>query len=230
MHKSPSVCLALDTALDSCSVGLAIEQDGEIKTYDRSFALGRGHAEYLMGELQALFDETGLAYRDLTRLATTIGPGSFTGLRIGLATARALALALDIPLVGLSSLKALELTARKIGEAGAVACAIDARRGQIYGQLFTSAQDSQPAAISAAEFAALCSVHGEVTMIGSGADLVKQADPALEGMKDLAISAPDMASLALWALSADPSHYPPDPLYLRAPDAKPQASKAIARR
>ena len=128
----------------------------------------------------------------------TVGPGSFTGLRVGLATARALALALDIPLVGASTLTGLAITAAKAGHSGPVAALIDARRNQIYGQLFDIAKDrethriiTEPAALDAAAFADLCLKHhsgihdiraqgvkmDRFAMIGNGAPLVQTDNP-----------------------------------------------------
>ena len=233
MPHSPSICLALDTALEACSVGLAIRDGEQTGHHVRSLDLGRGHAEHLMGELEALLEGAELTYRDLSRLAVTIGPGSFTGLRVGLATARALALALDLPLIGASSLKALELTARSQGHAGPLACLIDARRNQIYGQIFRAIDgitQSQPCALAAEAFAELCKGQSGLTFLGSGAPMVIEQDAELASCSLLETRVPNMASLAEWALDQPVTEEAPAPLYLRPPDAKPQASKAIARK
>lgn len=234
MTQLPDICLALDTALDACSVGLAIKQGDEVRLVSRSLMLGRGHAEHLMTELANLLAEAGLTYQDLTRLAVTVGPGSFTGLRVGLATARSLALALDLPLIGASSLHALALTAKREAHEP-LAVLIDARRDQVYGQLFTMKDDTPLAltdaeALSAADFAALCQTHQVGRLMGSGAALIQQADEALGTLPIEEAIVPDMALLARWALSQPVPTVVPQPLYLRGPDAKPQAAKAIARR
>lgn len=232
MSHSRTICLALDTALEACSVGLAIRQNDEIMRFSRSLDLGRGHAERLMGEIEALLSEAGLGYADLARLAVTVGPGSFTGLRVGLATARALALALDRPLVGASSLKALELTARAQGIKEPLACLIDARRNQIYGEIFKSDPDNEeegPQALPAEDFAARCMKVENLVMIGSGSQLVADCDDKLAWTPILEARSPDMGILAEWALEQQEPHDKPAPLYLRPPDAKPQASKALAR-
>ena len=237
MTQEQEICLALDTALEACSVGLAIRANGQVTHFERSLALGRGHAEHLMDELQLLLNGQGLAYKDLTRIAATIGPGSFTGLRVGLATARALALALDIPVIGASTLMALALDAQAAGKRGAIGCFIDARRNQIYGQFFTLGDEgTPPQAISEAEaktadqFAQECTAFPDLTLIGNGAPLVIAAAPdeKLENATFLPVSYPRMAALARWALDEPKAATPPAPLYLRSPDAKPQASKAIA--
>lgn len=236
MTQERNICLALDTALEACSVGLAVREDGSDREVSKSLVLGRGHAERLMDEIAALLKEQQLGYQDLTRIAVTVGPGSFTGLRVGLATARALALALDIPLIGASSLMALALTAMRRGHRGTLAALIDARREQIYGELFEISKDSGPvvsleaaSAQSAEAFAMLCVARPGLAMIGSGATLVRECDITLEDSLVFSPPHPDMAALALWALDQPVPDTPPAPLYLRAPDAKPQAPSVITR-
>ncbi|SNY90382.1 tRNA threonylcarbamoyladenosine biosynthesis protein TsaB [Cohaesibacter sp. ES.047] len=236
MNNERNICLALDTALDACSVGLAV-WDGETRREaSRSVVIGRGHAERLMDEIAALLEEEQLGYQDLTRLAVTVGPGSFTGLRVGLATARALALALDVPLIGASTLFALGLTARRRGHHGPLAALIDARRDQIYGEIFNLPEIAPTleslevaAARSAQDFASLCVAHRGLAMIGSGAALVRESAFGLENCEVFSPAHPDMAALAVWALDQSAPETAPSPLYLRAPDAKPQAASVIAR-
>ncbi|WP_316862244.1 tRNA (adenosine(37)-N6)-threonylcarbamoyltransferase complex dimerization subunit type 1 TsaB [uncultured Cohaesibacter sp.] len=238
MKKNSEICLALDTALEACSVALAIRDKDELLTFGRSLALGRGHAEHLMNELETLLDEAEIGYDQLDRIAVTIGPGSFTGLRVGLATARALGLALDIPVIGASSLLALALSAWKEGHRGTVASFIDARRGQIYGQFFSLADErsgieslSEACAKSADAFAQDCLDATQLRLIGSGSELVLGSEKAgpLAQQQIIMTRYPDMEQLAVWALDQTAPLRPPSPLYLRDPDAKPQASKAIAR-
>ena len=241
MPDHSDICLALDTALDACSVALALRGDAlghqtnAIHLIGRSINLGRGHAEHLMSELEQVLAAANVAYADLTRLAVTVGPGSFTGLRVGLATARSLALALDIPLIGTSTLEALALTAQNTTSDSPLAVLIDARRDQIYGQLFTL-EGAYPAAItnaevlSAADFAKVCRAHTVSHLIGSGASLIADQIADLPHFTIDATTAPDMQAIARWALDQPVPLTPPAPLYLRGPDAKPQAAKAIARR
>nr|WP_321455100.1 tRNA (adenosine(37)-N6)-threonylcarbamoyltransferase complex dimerization subunit type 1 TsaB [uncultured Cohaesibacter sp.] len=239
MSKEREICLALDTALEACSVGLAIHQNEDVKTLERSLSLGRGHAEYLMGELDTLLTEASLHYQDLTKIAVTVGPGSFTGLRVGLATARALGLALDIPVIGASTLFALALEAQAEGHQGSIGCFIDARRNQIYGQIFSITSDlSAPepeteASAKAAElFANDCANYPDLALIGNGSPLVVASGEAssLDERPILPARFPKMGAFAKWALKQPAPLQPPAPLYLRAPDAKKQASKAIAHR
>ena len=96
--------LAFDTATSSCAITLWHE--GEVLAEAQQM-LERGHAEVLVPMIEAVLSEAGLTYRELDLLAVTIGPGAFTGIRIGLATARALALASDLPLIGVTNFAAL---------------------------------------------------------------------------------------------------------------------------
>ena len=237
MTQEQEICLALDTALEACSVGLAIRANGKVTHFERSLALGRGHAEHLMDELQLLLDGQGLTYKDLTRIAATTGPGSFTGLRVGLATARALALALDIPVIGASTLTALALDAQAAGKSGTIGCFIDARRNQIYGQFFClDGEGCAPKAFTEAkaktaeEFAP--GLHGPARsephwQWRAPCDRCRAGDKARQcDLPSGFLSA--YGAIACWALDEPVAAPPPAPLYLRAPDAKPQASKAIA--
>ncbi len=229
------ICLAIDTALNACSLALAIcpEEGAEPVLIEKSVLMDRGHAEALMTQLEALMQEAEVDYADLTCLAVTVGPGSFTGLRVGLATARAFALALKIPLVGLSTLQALELTAREQGEEGVICAAIDARRGQIYCQIFGPDQESEPKAASLDEVTQDLSSMEDVSLIGSASELIRQSQSEQQnGEADepsLLPQVPNMAIVAKWTLKQAKTDISPSPLYLRAPDAKPQVGKAIAR-
>ena len=237
MTAKPPICLALDTALDACSVGLAMQKHDTVAMFGRSLDLARGHAEHLMDELAFLLEQAGIGYQDVTRLAVTVGPGSFTGLRVGLATARALALAMDVPLIGISTLSALALTAQQNGYIGTLATSIDARRNQIYGQIFdvsaagevlTALTDAE--ALSADAFGVQCQAHPDIALMGTGAQLVQESNIGLANLSLLDGSCPDLSAVAQWALAQRVPKSSPSPLYLRTPDAKPQASKAIARR
>ena len=167
----------------------------------------------------------GLAFKDLDRIAVTVGPGSFTGLRVGLAFAKGLALALDIPCVGVGTLEALAETVA--GEAGLTCACIDAHRGQVYLQAFIDghaamAPDVLPVHTAAARLAELWP-GGPATLIGSGAPLLAGVISAARIEPD---RLPDPVAIARLAERVR-SPAAPRPLYLRAPDAKLPGGKLL---
>jgi tRNA threonylcarbamoyl adenosine modification protein YeaZ len=217
--------LAIDTSHEACSVGVS---GGARSPVMASEVIGRGHAEKLMGMIETAMADAGLAFPDLDRIAVTVGPGSFTGLRVGIAAARGLALVSQTPVVGIGTLAALAEAAR--GKAGAVAvlAVMDARREEVYAQAFDAdgTERSRPLVLSPAA-AAVMLAEG-MRLAGSGADLVRAAAgrtvPVVH--RD---SSPDIAAVLRLGLRAPAPAAPPRPLYLRPPDAKPQASARVAR-
>lgn len=205
--------LALDTCLTACSAALL---DGETVLAARSEAMPRGHQERLAPLVQELMAEAGVGFPALTRIGVTVGPGSFTGLRVGLAFAKGLSSALSIPCVGVGALEALAY-----GQPGFVVAVIDARREQVYVQMFGDgvalmAPDALAAADAAARLAEL--YHGgPATLVGSGAPLLA---PALPSATVLTPDGPDPVAVARLAQRGPDPLKPPRPLYLRAPDAK----------
>src|SRR5665213_4553434 len=126
-----SVVLAIDTAAPRLQLAL-LRADGVVDSSIDDIA--QGHAELLFPRLDALLARNEVTYADLDRVAVTTGPGSFTGLRIGLSAARGLGLALDIPVLGIPSLLTISLAA----PAGRpVAILLDARRDEAYFQTFS---------------------------------------------------------------------------------------------
>jgi len=207
--------LALDTCLEACSVAVL---DDEAVLVARSEAMARGHQERLAPMTAEVMDQAGLAFGDLQRIAVTVGPGSFTGLRVGLAFAKGLALALDIPCIGVGLLAAL---AASVSEAGFVAACVDARRGQLYLQAFSDgrpimAPDALSPEIAAARLAELWPGRPGL-LIGSGARFVASVLP---GVTLLERDAPDPVAIARLGQASRAPFPPPRPLYLRAPDAK----------
>ena len=205
--------LALDTCLTACSASVL---DGETVLAARSEAMPRGHQERLAPLIRELMAEAGVGFPALTRIGVTVGPGSFTGLRVGLAFAKGLSAALSIPCVGVSALEALAF-----GRPGFVVAVIDARRDQVYVQMFNDgaalmAPDALSATNAAARLAELYT-GGPATLVGSGAPLLT---PALPSATVLTPEGPDPVAVARLAQRGPDPAYPPRPLYLRAPDAK----------
>lgn len=218
--------LAIDTSLESCSVGVVSDGAPPIL---HSEVIGRGHAERLFGMIRSAMAEAGLAFADLDRIAVTVGPGSFTGLRVGIATARGLALVVECPVVGIGTLAVHGATARALAGPRPVLALLDAHRGELYGQAFAAdgAAISEPEIAAAETFAAR--VTPGMVLAGSGADIVAaKRRGAVEIVHRR--SAPDLAGLVELAERAPDTGLPPRPLYLRAPDARPQLGKEVARR
>jgi tRNA threonylcarbamoyladenosine biosynthesis protein TsaB len=208
------ILLAIDTCLDACSV--AVWADGRILA-GRSEPMRRGHQERLAVMAEATMAEAGTGFSALDRIGVTLGPGSFTGLRVGLAFAKGLGLALDRPVAGVGVLEALALGA----DQGFVSAVIDARRDQVYVQAFEGgralmAPDVLPVDTAAARLAELWP-GGPATLVGPGAALFAAVLPQARLIER---AAPDPAAVALLAARAHPPFPPPRPLYLRAPDAR----------
>ena len=210
------IVLALDTCLAACSAAIV---DGGRVLASLCEPMTRGHQERLAPMARDLAAGAGVAFKDLDRIAVTVGPGSFTGLRVGLAFAKGLALALDRPCVGIGTLEALAASAPARGYVAAV---IDAGRGQIYLQIFeggaaVTAPDILPLETAAARLAELQG-GGQISLVGPGAALL---GGVIAGARQADLAAPLPEAIARLALAAPLA--PPRPLYLRAPDAKPKA-------
>ncbi|WP_165183869.1 tRNA (adenosine(37)-N6)-threonylcarbamoyltransferase complex dimerization subunit type 1 TsaB [Caulobacter soli] len=206
--------LALDTCLGACSVAVL---DGASVRAARSEPMTRGHQERIAVLAREVAAEAGIEFADLTRIAVTVGPGSFTGLRVGLSFAKGLATALSIPCVGINTLEALAASA---DATGLVAGVLDAKMGQVYLQVFDGgkalmAPDALEVGVAAARLAELYS-GGPATLVGSGAPLV--ADVLPEARVLTPAYADPVAIARLAAARPAPAHSP-RPLYLRAPYA-----------
>src|SRR5271154_1709992 len=127
--------LAIDTALAACSAAVLDTQHGGIIARE-SLPMLRGHAEALMPLIRRIMDEANTAFRDLDRVVVTTGPGSFTGLRVGISAARGIALAIRKPAVGLSTLSVYAAPHLADDDTVPVVAAIDARHNHVYLQVF----------------------------------------------------------------------------------------------
>lgn len=204
--------LSIDTCLGASSVAVL---DGERVLAARSEPMTRGHQERIGMIAREAATEAGVAFTDLDRIGVTVGPGSFTGLRVGLAFAKGLATALSVPCVGVTTLEAMAY-----GIDGFVAAVLDARMGQVYIQVFADgvalmAPDALGVGEAAARLAELYS-GGPATLIGSGAPLLADA---LSGAKVLTPAAPDPVAIGRLAAARPAPTHSPRPLYLRAPYA-----------
>jgi len=205
------IALGFDTCLSACSVAVV---DGERVLACAREVMARGHQERLAPMVQQVMAKAGLRFDQLARIGVTVGPGSFTGLRVGIAFAKGLALALDRPTVGVGTLAALAAHAQ-----GLVFPAIDARRGQLYLQAFEDgralmAPDALTVEAAAARIAEL-SMGRPFTLTGSGAALLADLNPDAAILPAEGADARDVARLTVLRQPT-----PLKPLYLRAPDAK----------
>lgn len=207
--------LAIDTALAACSVAFA--ENGRILA--RSWeAMPRGHAERLIPMLEDTREDAGVAYDTLDLIMVTVGPGTFTGVRVGLAAARGLGLACGCPVQGVGTLEAL---ACATGEGSPVLASIDARRGELYWQRFAANGRPESAARLDSIEAVIAAQSGKSgRLVGSGSELLSGHLPAWS-LSNVAVN-PDAAIIARHypRFASAIAGQPPKPLYLRAPDAK----------
>ena len=193
----------------------------------------RGHAEALLPLIARVMDLAGLEFAALDRIAVTTGPGSFTGLRVGIAAARGIALAAGKPAVGLSTLAAFAAPLVAANDTLPVVVAIDARHDHVYLQVFGPGGRTIVAPRLAPLREALrAAATGAPRLVGNAAAMLAAAWPAGERAPNLvdARRAPDIDWVARLGAAAVETGMPPKPLYLRAPDAQPQNAAQLARR
>lgn len=215
--------LILDTALGACQAGL-FDEETPLAVLERP--MEQGGMERIAGLTRELMQAAGTGFDAIDRIGVTAGPGSFTGLRVGLAFAQGLGAALGRPVIGLSSLDGL---AASTATEGVVMAVIDARRGQVYARAF---RDGSP--LGAPEALDLDQAQVQARALGAGLRLVGSGAPlvaeGLDRAEIVALAAPSPTALARLTRMADPETAPPRPLYLRAPDAKPSTRRPGAPR
>jgi len=210
--------LAIDTSESACSIALL---DDSTVVDSKSEMIGRGHAERLLPLIEERLVATGLTYSDLTRIAVTTGPGTFTGLRIGLAVARGLALQGNFPCVGLTGLHVLAAFASKQASAAPVYAIIAGRAGQAFVQKFTdsgvTASTESVANLDMEDIVKMVD-RDPGTVISTSGEITKKFTG--QEVDVISLEAIDPVTLGLLALDLDPMTYPPEPTYFRAADAK----------
>lgn len=215
------VILAVDTACGTCSAALA-RMDGSLLATAEEIEASR-QAERLVPMVQELLAQEKITYQDLKLLVTTIGPGSFTGLRIGMTATKGIALVTRLPAIGISTLETVGWNA--FAEHAATApllVLINAMRGQVYTQKFLTGMVAitEPVMIDIAELPGW--MTGCATIAGNCTAIVKEALPGFAGrlLPDTLPHARDAAALAAARFAAGYKPQPPEPLYIRKPDAK----------
>jgi tRNA threonylcarbamoyladenosine biosynthesis protein TsaB len=224
--------LAIDTALAACSAAVLDTEHGGIVASE-SLPMLRGHAEALMPLLQRVMQQAGFGFANIDRIAVTTGPGSFTGLRVGIAAARGIALAAEKPAVGLSTLSAYAAPHIASDERFPVVAAIDARHNHVYLQLFAPGGSLFTAPrLAPLREAVKAAAETSSFITGSAAQLVAAgltADDPVPVAVD-ASAAPDIAWVARMGAVVPEEQAPLKPQYLRAPDAQPQNAAQLPRR
>ncbi len=219
--------LAIDTALAACSVAVLDTKIDEILGAE-TVLMERGHAEALMPLVEAVLGgHSGLASID--RIVVSTGPGSFTGIRVGLAAVRGLTLVTKIPVIGITTLVALAAPVLAHGDGRAVGAAIDARHGRVFFQIFApNGQGLVPARVLLAKDASRMAGEGAIRLVGSGAQLVAAASHAKHEIVS-GEQVPDPVWLARLGAAAPLPDRLPRPVYLRPADAKPQTAGRVER-
>lgn len=223
--------LAVDTALGLCSAAI-FDTDTDQVIASESRLMERGHAEALMPLLERVVDQVDGGFSSLGRVATTIGPGSFTGLRVGLAAARAIGVAASLPVVGISTLSAFAGPYLGMPGVNGLASVIDARHDHVFMQIVGG--DGRlivtPCLIPQRE-AMKAMAYSDYWVTGSAASLMDMIDHANAPKPHIEPDrpGPEIEWVARLGAIADPASAPPIPLYLRQADATPQHNGRIAR-
>lgn len=215
--------LAFDSATSACSA--AVWRDGVVLARE-SATMARGQSEALVPMIARVMAAAGMDFAALDRLAVTVGPGAFTGLRIGLAVARGLALAQALPVSGVTTLEAIASAVPPASRKRAVLAVVDAKRDDVYAQLFDS--DLKPlgqprALLPEALPGVLALAPGPVVAAGDGVGRVREilaaGDPDIGFAESPAF--PDAAVVATIAAGRadNADELPAEPLYLRPPQA-----------
>lgn len=217
------IVLAMDTAGADCAV--AVYDSGADRVLSEiTDTIGKGHAEHLMALVDRVLEEAGVALKAIDRIAVTTGPGSFTGIRVGVAAARGFALSLGIPAVGVTTLATIAADHQRKASGRAVLVGMDAKRDEIYLQTFDASgvPMDEPRALLVEDARALASdFDGDI--VGSATSLLRD-----EASGEPVVNVFPISTVARLGASASPDERP-KPLYLRGPDAKPQLGFALAR-
>jgi tRNA threonylcarbamoyl adenosine modification protein YeaZ len=221
--------LAIDTTLAACSAAIFDSAKGVIAS--ESLAMERGHAEALLPLIARVAAKSGIEFSALDRIAVAVGPGSFTGLRVGIAAARGIALATGKPAIGVTTLRALAAPHAGTGRPGSILSCIDARHGQVYFQSFDSDGEAlDEPRILAASRVADAAPPGNVRIVGNAGRMVDAEWPAGRASPLItATPAPDIAWIAKLGARNELAHEFPKPFYLRAPDYRPQMPTSLIR-
>ena len=220
--------LAIDTALEACAacvIDIATNKTLAVESH----LMARGHAEALMPLIDRVMRASGIDYSALDRIVVTTGPGSFTGLRVGLSAARGIALAASKPCVGVTTLGAFAAPAVNDQQNHPIISLIDARHDHVYLQAVAGDGSGLigPRIAPIAD-ALAASRFGAPRLVGNAAQMIADRWPA-DAPRPVSVDkqpAPDITWVAWLGAAADPAISPPRPTYLKPPAATPQVSAA----
>lgn len=227
------ISLAMDTAGTTCAACLYDSGNGRILA-ETSEEIGRGHAERLMGIISEVLESAKVSYKDIGKIITTIGPGSFTGIRVSVATARGFGLGLGIPVVGVTNLEALieEAKCELESDSNVLLVAIlQAGRGEYYCQFSkdsSAAKANTPFLANLEKVAALLEAETAIMACGSAANEIAEILGSRVRVLDNQ-PAPAIKTIAAIGSEREEGEMSAEPLYLRKPDAKPQSGFAVER-
>jgi len=223
--------LAIDTALAACAAAVLDTDRGIVAS--ESLPMVRGHAETLIPLIARVMKQSDMTFRDLDRIAVTTGPGSFTGVRVGLAAARGFGVATGVAVVGVSTLSVYAAPFLAGNGKSPVVAAIDARHGHVFLQVFGPGGHTlvSPRLAHLSE-AVRAASEAPAYLVGSAARAVADGltrDAARPRAVDPR-EAPDIVWVAQIGAVTPQAQSAPQPQYLRAPDAQPQNAAQLPRR
>ncbi|WP_068311104.1 tRNA (adenosine(37)-N6)-threonylcarbamoyltransferase complex dimerization subunit type 1 TsaB [Polycladidibacter hongkongensis] len=233
--------LAIDTALSACAAAVLVTDSEPALLHKQSANIGRGHAEHIMAMVADVMAEASVSFNELDRIAVNVGPGSFTGLRVGLSIARGFGLVLQCPLISVGTLQGIAhqattaLAESNDHTAGSsqLLVALDARRDEVYTQSFSISAGEIPEPLCEPSVATVSELASQLSpqmlLAGSAAQaLASEAGIARENVLTGAEYA-DIGALALVGAAAPLQQHKPAPLYLRPPDAIPGSKGKVKR-
>ena len=213
--------LALDTALAACSVAIWCDGTTEASAHR---LMDRGQAEQLMPMIADVMRQAGVSVHELDRIAVTVGPGSFTGVRVGLAAARGLALTRNTPVIGITTGEALASEAvARLDDSASVASLIDSKRGDLYVEFFNAAGEREKEAVSLSVDDAVARLttraqDGALALVGDGTRRVRRDLGSAAWRILTEVVYPEPSVIAAVASRRAPVPGGPAPLYVRPPD------------
>ncbi|MEV5507749.1 tRNA (adenosine(37)-N6)-threonylcarbamoyltransferase complex dimerization subunit type 1 TsaB [Streptomyces orinoci] len=215
--------LALDTATPAVTVAL---HDGESVLAESHQVDARRHGELLLPAVDRVLAEAGRTLKDLTGIVTGVGPGPYTGLRVGIVTAATFGAALSIPVHSLCSLDGIAYAAGQAGLTGEFVVATDARRKEVYWARYADPRTriTEPAVDRPGD---LTEPLAGLTAVGAGAVLYADAFSDVRADLPQHQSAAALAALAVEKLRGGGEFLPGRPLYLRRPDAQVPANYKV---